>query len=133
MSIKHKFAVLALSITMFACGEAQQTAEGLPVDVTVEQLNEVATNTPENTIIIDVRTPGEVAEGTIKGAATIDYHGDDFETKVAQLDKDKTYYVYCKAGGRSSSAVDYMLENGFKNVHNVLGGYDDYKDAGFAK
>ena len=62
-TILKSIVVVAVTISFVACGEAQTTAEGLPVDVTVQQLNEVVNNTPENTIIIDVRTPEEVAEG----------------------------------------------------------------------
>ena len=120
-------AIIAFTaLTMLSC--AQSNPE---VDVTTEKLHEVVENTPDNTIIIDVRTPGEVAEGTVDGAAVIDYNGDQFESKVAQLDKDKTYYVYCKSGGRSARAVSYMQEQGFKNVYNVVGGYDAYKAAGY--
>lgn len=123
------FAFVAFAaLTMLSC--AQSNPE---VDVTIDELHKIAENTPENTIIIDVRTPGEVAEGTVDGAAVIDYNGDEFESKIAQLDKDKTYYVYCKSGGRSSRAVSYMQEQGFKNVHNVLGGFSAYKGAGYAE
>ena len=132
-TILKSIVVVAITISFVACGEAQTTAEGLPVDVTVQQLNEVVNNTPENTIIIDVRTPGEVAEGTVDGAAVIDYNGDEFEAKIFQLDKTATYYVYCKSGGRSSSAEDYMQEQGFTSVHNVLGGYSSYESEGFTK
>ena len=134
MIFKTTLAAAVLSLTMVSCGEPKVNAQtGEAVDVTVQKLNEVANDMNDNTLVLDVRTPGEVAEGTIDGAGTIDYNGNDFEAKISQLDKTKTYYVYCKSGGRSSSAVDYMQEQGFTNVHNVLGGFSGYKDAGFAK
>ena len=134
MIFKTTLAVAVLSLTMVSCGEPEVNAQtGEPVDVTVQKLNEVANDMDDNTIVLDVRTPGEVAEGTIDGAGTIDYNGNEFEAKVAQLDKTKTYYVYCRSGGRSSNAVEYMQEQGFTNVHNVLGGYNAYTSEGFAK
>lgn len=132
MNFRRIFMLAITSVILFSCGNGVNE-KGESIDVSVQKLNEVSVDDDVNTIVIDVRTPEEVAEGTINGAATIDYHGDDFDAKIAQLDKTKTYYVYCKAGGRSSSAVGYMQDQGFENVHNVLGGYDDYKDAGFAE
>lgn len=77
----------------------------------------------KNAIVIDVRTPGEVAEGYIDGAAKfIDVNGANFESEMAKLDKSAEYIIYCRSGGRSMNAANYMVQNGFKNVHNLQGG-----------
>lgn len=76
-----------------------------------------------NIVILDVRTPAETAEGMIDGAIAIDYETDNFETEVDKLDKEKTYLVYCKSGGRSSDACDIMAKKGFKNLYSLKGGY----------
>ena len=76
----------------------------------------------ENNVILDVRTPGEVKEGYIEGATLfLDYNAPDFAEKVVGLDKRKTYYVYCKSGGRSGNTCKMMAEKGFK-VYNLAGG-----------
>ena len=75
-----------------------------------------------NTIVLDVRTPGEVAQGVISGAQVIDFKDSDFKQKLAGLDKDKTYLVYCAAGGRSKSTQDLMSQMGFKDVYDLKGG-----------
>lgn len=74
-------------------------------------------------VVLDVRTPTETAEGMIDGAIAIDYEADNFEAEVDKLDKEKTYLVYCKGGGRSSEACDIMAQKGFKNLYNLKGGY----------
>jgi len=73
-------------------------------------------------VIIDVRTPGEYNYGHLNGAELIDYSSREFQAKIGQLDKSAKYYVYCKTGIRSSRAVSYMVQNGFKNVCNIDGG-----------
>lgn len=85
----------------------------------------------QNAIVVDVRTPEEVAEGIIPGAVVIDFNAPDFEDKVAALDKDKDYYVYCKAGGRSTKAAAHMESVGFSKIYNLKGGYNGWVQNGF--
>lgn len=74
--------------------------------------------------ILDVRTPGEVAKGAIKGSINLDFFDDNFESKLDQLDKKKPVYVYCAAGGRSGDAMELMKKKGFAEVYNLDGGYN---------
>lgn len=75
-------------------------------------------------ILIDVRTPQEVAAGKIEGAMEIDFHSPDFRTQLNDLDRDKPYGVYCKKGARSAGAFKMMQELGFTRVYDMEGGYD---------
>lgn len=72
--------------------------------------------------IVDVRTPEEFAEGHLENAINIDITADDFDTKIAALDKEKPVMVYCKAGGRSAKASSRLNELGFKNISDLEGG-----------
>ncbi|MBK6266811.1 rhodanese-like domain-containing protein [Marivirga sp. S37H4] len=76
----------------------------------------------ENTAIIDVRAPEEEVEGFIEGATVINIMGPDFADKINELDKDKTYLVYCRSGNRSSTACGFMASNGFDKLYNLEGG-----------
>ena len=76
----------------------------------------------EDAILLDVRTPQEVNGGTIENASTIDYYDADFAKKVAKIQKDKTVYVYCNSGGRSSKAAKVLLNSGQARVVNLKGG-----------
>ena len=80
-----------------------------------------------NLVILDVRTPGETAEGMIPNAIEIDYKSSDFDSKIAALDKNKSYLVYCRSGGRSVGASKKMIKAGFKDVTNMKGGYSAWK------
>jgi rhodanese-related sulfurtransferase len=81
-------------------------------------------------VLLDVRTPEETNEGIIEGAITIDFYKPDFEKKLNALDKSKNYYVYCKAGSRSSKASNVMSGKGFKTIYNLDGGIMGWKEAG---
>lgn len=76
-----------------------------------------------NTLIIDVRTPEEVAEGYVKGTTKfINYNDAHFERALDALDKTKSYIVYCRSGNRSSKALDIMDAKGFTNLYELEGG-----------
>ena len=73
--------------------------------------------------LLDVRTPGEFAGGHISNAKNADWNGSDFDTQVANLDKEKPVFVYCLSGGRSKKAASHLKELGFKNIIELNGGY----------
>ncbi len=82
----------------------------------------------DSVILIDVRTPGEVADGYIPGADSfIDINNAAFESKIGQLNPNYTYVMYCRSGGRSGRAASYMINNGFTRVYNLEGGMLSYK------
>lgn len=53
--------------------------------------------------ILDVRTPKEFSDQHLDNAVNINWNSDDFDKKVAGLDKSKPVFVYCLSGGRSST------------------------------
>ncbi len=76
-----------------------------------------------NAVIIDVRTEEECEDGIIPNAINIDiYKGQGFIYQIEELQKDKNYYVYCKAGARSEQACHIMNQLGFENTYNLVGG-----------
>lgn len=80
-------------------------------------------------IILDVRTPEEVAQGHIAGASVLNFYDKDFERKLNLMQKDKPIYVYCRSGGRSSKAAQMMSRNGFASVYNLTGGIGAWNQA----
>ncbi len=81
----------------------------------------------DSVIILDVRTLAEVNAGAIEGAIHLDFYQSDFQAKLSLLDKRSTYLVYCRSGNRSSQASALMTERlGFKDVKNLLGGYQSW-------
>ena len=82
-------------------------------------------------IILDVRTPGEVAKAHIQGTSTINIADKDFIAKINMIQKDKAIYVYCLTGSRSRTAARYMEQNGFTNVYNLAQGVISWYRAGY--
>ena len=83
-----------------------------------------------NTVVLDVRTADEFADGKIENAINIDiYRGQGFIYEADALDKTKSYYVYCKAGGRSAQACSIMKDLGFEKTYNLVGGIMNWKGA----
>jgi rhodanese-related sulfurtransferase len=116
---KKSILTFVAAFAVMAC-QSQNTPEGYR-NVNPEVF-EAGMKASKNAIILDVRTPGEVAEGVIPGAIVIDFYDPQFAQKVAQLDKKKEVYVYCRSGARSGSAMDVLKKAGFKNVTNLSGG-----------
>ncbi len=76
----------------------------------------------KDSILIDVRSPAEYAQGHIPGAKSINLYDSTFSEKITKLDKSKNYYLNCKSGARSYMACRSFKKQGFENVWNVSGG-----------
>ena len=81
----------------------------------------------KNVVLIDVRKPLEIRKGKLEGALELDVYGKNFNSEIIKLDREKTYLVYCATGRRSVLASRTMLEFGFKNIYNLVGGYNAWK------
>ena len=85
-------------------------------------------NNDSDVVILDVRTFAEVQQGYIPNAKHIDiYQGQEFIDEVMKLDKTKSYYVYCRSGGRSAQACAFMNQAGFEKAYNLIGGIIQWK------
>lgn len=76
----------------------------------------------DGAVIIDVRTPAELAEGSIDGHVMLNIMDPSFPQKINELPKDVPYYVYCRSGNRSGQACRYMASLGFGELYNLRGG-----------
>lgn len=82
-------------------------------------------------VIVDVRTPGEIEKGKIENSISIPL--DRISTVSEKItDKEKTIYVYCLSGSRSSLAVDRMLKMGYKQVFSMKSGLLAWRAGGYS-
>lgn len=127
---------VVLALFTVSCGNSQNntpekaiTSNEVIVTVDAKTFSELTKS--QSGTILDVRTPEEWAEGTLKDATKINYKGDTFEQEVEALDKNIPVYVYCRSGGRSASAADILKEKGFTKVYNLDGGISSWQENGF--
>ena len=72
--------------------------------------------TPE-AVILDVRSQPET-KAAFSFPTAINIPSLKME-EILNLDKDKTYFVHCRIGGRSALVCHAMINNGFRNVFNL--------------
>jgi UPF0176 protein len=94
-----------------------------------DEFRKILKEQPENTVILDVRSNYEHEVGKFKNAITLDIENfRDFPEKVKELEslKDKKVITYCTGGIKCEKASAYLLEQGFKDVHQLHGGIIKY-------
>lgn len=70
----------------------------------------------EGALLVDVRSAGEFASGTVKGAINIPL--DKIESQLAKFKGKKNIVVFCRSGNRSGQAKSILEQNGIQNVIN---------------
>ena len=95
--------------------------------LTIEQLAELRGLEPELQLV-DVRGPGETAGGTLRGAREIPLAV--LADSLDALDPACPVVVYCAGGYRSDIAASVLLDAGFADVSDLLGGYGAWDGAG---
>lgn len=119
-------ALVAAAVLLSACASGTKPREASAPQVLAPAQFQHAM---KNGVLLDVRTPGEYADGHLAGARLIDIKSPDFDQRIAQLDKTKTYYVYCRSGGRSAAACEKLSALGIQ-CHQLEGGINAWNAAG---
>jgi rhodanese-related sulfurtransferase len=96
--------------------------------ITVNNLKQ-RIKTDSSLIILDVRTPAELEGplGEIEGVVNIPV--EQLENRIGELEKykDREIAVICRAGHRSLKGTRILLSHGFRNVENVEGGMEVFR------
>lgn len=77
--------------------------------------------------VLDVRREPEWQAGHIKNAVW--WPLDNFRISAPEIDRDTPWAVHCKSGYRSMIACSLLQRAGFKNVSNLVGGFDAWQQA----
>ncbi|WP_341227814.1 rhodanese-like domain-containing protein [uncultured Arcticibacterium sp.] len=117
--------LLLMLVSIMACKEANSQITNLPLDEFVSTYKST-----EKAQLLDVRTPGEWANGKLEKSALINYSDAKFEQNLSELDKSKPVFVYCAVGGRSARAAKVLEKKGFKVYNLTNSGYNQLKDKG---
>jgi adenylyltransferase/sulfurtransferase len=103
-----------------ASGDPETGAAG-PSAITVEELKR-RIDDGEDFVLLDVREPHELEIAALPGAVNIPLRR--LPESVNRLSTADDIVVFCKVGGRSAQAVDFLHSVGFRKVRNLAGGID---------
>ena len=124
-------AVLGLTVGLAGCGTdasapmaAGMSYDHVDVDAFADRIAE------RDVVLLDVRTPEEYAAGHLEGATNLPLAADDFRDRVAELDPDTAYAVYCRTGVRSQQAMEIMRKAGIEAVYDLDGGITAWTRSG---
>ncbi len=96
--------------------------------ITVKELAEKLTDSPETIQIVDVREPWEIETASLNGFTNLplSQFSDWSDSIYTRLDPEKETLVMCHHGVRSAQMCGWLMQQGFTNVKNVAGGIDAY-------
>ena len=121
---KVLFSILA-ALGLFANAQSQSEVEVLEPQAFIERVK-----ADTSAIILDVRQPEEFDEGHLAQAINLDWLNQTvFINGLAKLNKQKTYYIYCRSGRRSQAAAGKLKAEGFQVV-DLKGGYLHWVEVG---
>ncbi|MBO7513620.1 MAG: rhodanese-like domain-containing protein [Fibrobacter sp.] len=100
---------------------AEPTPEAPKATITNVEWAQALEMQKNGAVLIDVRTPGEVAEGTAPGSINIPLQ--EAEQRIAEFPKDKDLLIFCRSGKRSMAVSNFLIQNGYERVFNVVGGF----------
>ena len=107
------------------CTVGEVAGEPAVVAITVKEAHQMLEEEPEGIILLDVGTEEEYKEEHLPDAINIPLS--ELESRIGELDKSKKIIVYCRSGDRSRTASGTLVQQGFENVYNMLGGIEEWK------
>jgi rhodanese-related sulfurtransferase len=96
----------------------------LPGAIFIPDYEKIVKNRPVDTVIIDVRSPGEYMKSMVPGALTIPI--DTLERRLSEIPKNRKIVLQCEAGNRALIAWRVLKDNGFKEISWVDGHISKY-------
>ena len=78
-------------------------------------------------VLVDVREPHETAISDLPGSVKIPLG--TLPQSLEKVGKQDVVVVYCRTGGRSATAVQFLLANGYPKVRNLVGGINRWAEA----
>ena len=117
----------AKSPVMFAGMVAENIFAHLMNPIHVKQLDEMIDN-KEDFFLLDVRELPEYKNGTIEGATR--YSVDELREFLEEIPEGKKIVVFCEVGLRGYVASRILMQNGFDEVYNLIGGMRTYRLTG---
>lgn len=106
--------------------EARENAGRTNVDEVKQALD-----SGEEITVLDVREPAEWEEGHVPGATHLPRGLLEYRAATDLPDKDRRIVTHCALGGRGALAASTLTEMGYKNVANMEGGLNAWREQGY--
>lgn len=126
--MKTKLVFLFAFLLIGSVARAQTVEKDSINVITIAEFEKMSSK--KKNLVVDVRTPEEVATGHLAGSVNLNFLGENFPQEISKLNKNKTYLLYCKSGNRTRKAADQMQKAGFKHVYMLQGGITAWNEAG---
>ena len=81
----------------------------------------------KQSLFVDIRDPGSYGQAHIPGALHL--HDGNIQEFLQNTGKETDIVVYCYHGNSSLGATAFLIENGFKNVASMSGGFEGWRQA----
>ena len=114
----------AKSPVMFAGMVAENIFAHLMNPIHVHQLDDMIDN-KDDFFLLDVRELPEYKSGTVEGATR--YSVDELREFLEEIPEGKKIVVFCEVGLRGYVAARILMQNGFDEVYNLIGGMRTYR------
>lgn len=97
--------------------------------IVAEEAHQMMEETPEEIILLDVRTKDEHDAEHIQMPDFKLMHIplSELGSRLGEPDKSKKIIVYSKNGADSKTASDMLAQHGFEHVYNILGGIEEWR------
>lgn len=118
---------------LLACSADERPSEAVSMpasgDVTQADLSD-RIGSADAPFLLDVRTPGEYAEGHVPGAVNVPH--DQLAAHLSELAAHPSdeVVVYCERGGRAALAIETLEGAGFSGVRHLAGDMAGWRAAG---
>jgi len=97
-----------------------------PLEISVEEANQLLTQSPDTVSLIDVREPHETAFCRVSNSKLIPMR--QIPDAIVSLPRETHLLILCHHGGRSQRVTEFLRGHGFDRVTNVSGGIDAWSE-----
>ena len=93
-------------------------------EIDSQQLAALLQESGKDLLLVDVRTPAEMAQGMLPGAAGVPMHL--VPLRLDEWRSRKKIVVYCRTGARSAQVCAFLQQHGIDQAINLRGGIVDW-------
>ncbi|MGB0387643.1 MAG: rhodanese-like domain-containing protein [Ardenticatenaceae bacterium] len=140
--LKHSlFLLICWSLLLVACGGGSILSTNSEVPIVVADGEELdllrdvdvqtvaAIKERDDVFLLDVREQWEYDAGHLEDITHIPTG--EVANRLSEIPTDKNVIVYCASGVRSDQITNFLLQNGYSDVHDMQGGIIAWQRAGF--